>query len=203
MKKIVLFLTVMTMGLPQMAAARSQDAAYDKHENFVTDRNGNCVRTKWMGSEDPCNPTPPPAPAPVAAPAPKPVVVAPPKVSLEQRTVYFDFDSAELSDAAMTKLNALAQIINQSSAIKDVHIIGFTDQFGSDDYNLTLSKQRVQAVEDYLDHRSRLDTHAADIRGLGKAPKTDCESVSGREDRIACMRKERRVEIEFKSQAPR
>ena len=99
---------------------------------------------------------------------------------------------------AASKLNYLASIINSSSAIADVHVIGYTDQFGSDSYNMALSKKRVDAVKQYLDANSRLDTRIADMRGLGKAPKTDCSSISNRDDRIACMRKERRVEIEFK-----
>ncbi len=199
MKKLLLTTLATFMLTSTFAMAEPEKPAYDKHDGFIVDKHGECVRTKWMKADDPCNPTPPPPP-----PAPKPVVVAPaPKVSLEQRTVYFDFDSAELTADATSKLNNLSQIINNSSAIRDVQIVGFTDQFGSDSYNMALSKRRVKSVEDYLDQRSRLDTQAADIRGLGKAPKTGCDSVKGREDKIACMQKERRVEIEFKFQEAR
>lgn len=179
-------------------AQSAQDAAYDKRNSFVVDSNGDCVRTKWMGGEDPCNPTPP-APTPVAMPAP--AVPQIPSVSLEQRTIYFDFDSAALTPAASAKLDSLAQIINNSSAIKDVRIHGFTDQFGTSDYNQKLASNRAAAVKGYLDGKSRLSSTIGDIKGIGKsAPEAQCENLTKRQDKIDCMAKERRVEIEFKAQ---
>ena len=177
-------------------AQTSQDAAYDKRNGFVADTNGNCVRTKWMGAEDPCNPAAPPAPVPVAAPAP-----AMPMVSLEQRTIYFGFDSAALTAESVAKLDGLSQIINSSSAIADVRIHGFTDQFGTSDYNSKLASSRAAAVKSYLDGKSRLSSTIGDIKGIGKsAPEAECEAIKKRNDKIACMAKERRVEIEFKAQ---
>lgn len=175
----------------------SNDAAYDERGNFIYDRYGNCVRTRWMDETDPCAPPPPPEPAPVVkAPPPPPR----PVIKLEQRTIYFDFDSAELTDQAVAKLNNLARVINNSRAIADVHVIGYADQIGSDSYNLALSKRRVAAVEEFLDRRSRMDTRAADIRGLGEAPDDgSCEDLA-RKERIECLRPQRRVEIEFKYQ---
>lgn len=180
-------------------AGPAQDAAFDKRGSFVQDSWGHCVRTKWDGDNDPCAP----APAPVAEPAPTPPPPPPPPpapvVELEQRTVYFDFDSDKLDMEAIGKLDHLVSVINASSAITDVKIIGYTDQFGSDSYNLHLSEKRVHAVETYLNGRSRLASVPGDIRGLGKAnAESDCQAVSNRADRIACMRKERRVEVEFK-----
>lgn len=178
-------------------AQGAEDAAYDKRQGFVVDSQGDCVRTKWMHSEDPCNPTPPPAPV-AEAPPPAPVM---PTVSLEQRTIYFDFDKAELTADAVAKLDALAQIINESTAIADVRIHGFTDQFGTSDYNKVLADKRAASVKHYLDARSRLASTIGDIKGIGKsAPEAGCESVNNRDAKISCMAKERRVEIEFKAQ---
>lgn len=184
-------------GIAGSAFAQSaQDAAYDKRNGYVSDTNGKCVRTKWMGDEDPCNPAAPPAPVPVAAPAPQM-----PEVSLEQRTIYFDFDSSVLTAESTSKLDGLAQIINSSSAIADVRIHGFTDQFGTNDYNAKLAAKRAAAVKSYLDGKSRLASTIGDIKGIGKsAPEADCQSLKKRNDKIACMAKERRVEIEFKAQ---
>lgn len=192
---ILQFSAISLLAVASAQAGPSKDAAYDERGGFVSDSWGKCVRTKWVENDDPCNPTPPPPPpAPVAAPPPPP-----PVVSLEQRTVYFAFDSAELDEEAMNKLNILSQIINQSARIGDVQIIGYTDQIGSSDYNQKLSEHRVKSVEDYLDKRSRLDTQAADIRGLGEAPPEEqCENLKKRQEKIDCMRTERRVEIEFK-----
>lgn len=179
-------------------AGPAQDAAFDDRGSFVRDSWGKCVRTKWDGSEDPCNPTPPPpppAPEPVAAPEPEPA----PVVELEQRTIYFDFDSAKIDSEGVYKLNMITQLINESKQIADVRVIGYADQFGTSDYNVKLSERRVQAVKAYLDERSRLSATAADIKGLGKAPaEAECEAIAARAEKIACMRKERRVEIEFK-----
>ncbi|MBA4274461.1 MAG: hypothetical protein C0436_02275 [Alphaproteobacteria bacterium] len=188
---------VMVSSISGAAFAQSaQDAAYDKRNGFVADTNGNCVRTKWMGAEDPCNPAQAPAPVPVAAPAP-----AMPMVSLEQRSIYFDFDSAALTAESVAKLDGLAQIINASSAIQDVRIHGFTDQFGTSDYNTKLAGSRAAAVKSYLDGKSRLSTTIGDIKGIGKsAPEAQCEAMKSRNEKIACMAKERRVEIEFKAQ---
>lgn len=197
-------ITALSLGISLLIAAAqpslaqsNQEAAFDKNKGFVVDKHGHCVRTKWMDGDDPCNPTPPPPPPPVAPPPPPPP--PPPVVELEQRTIYFDFDSAELDSEAVYKLNMLVQLINQSKQIAEVTIHGFTDQFGASDYNLKLSERRTQAVEDYLDERSRLDTQAADVRGLGKAaPEAECGALTKRNEKIDCMRKERRVEVEFK-----
>jgi outer membrane protein OmpA-like peptidoglycan-associated protein len=180
-------------------AGPAQDAAYDKHANPVGDSNGKCVRTKWQDAADPCAIAPAPKPIPVAAPAPAPAPI--PVVSLEQRTVYFAFDSAALTPEAMAKLDNLANIVNGSSAVSDVRIHGFTDQFGSGSYNLTLANKRATAVKSYLDSKSRLASTMAEVQGLGKSvPAEGCNAIKKRDEKISCMAQERRVEIELKAQ---
>lgn len=168
-----------SLSVPTAALAGSggQDAAYDKGGSAVRDKWGKCVRTKWDGDRDPCaTKAPPPPPAPpkpvVTPPAPKPAPApAPePKVELDQRTVHFAFDSSKLDMTATGKLDALAKLINESKQIGDVSVVGYTDQMGTDAYNIALAKKRVHAVQEYLDARSRLDSKAADIRAVGKAP---------------------------------
>lgn len=179
-------------------AAPAVDAAWDKRDQPVIDTRGNCVRTKWMGDQDPCAPAAAVAmPAPAPAPAPAPI----PEVALEQRTIYFDFDSAVLTGESQAKLDALSEVINSSTAIADVRIHGFTDQFGTSSYNEALANKRAAAVKNYLDDKSRLDSTVAEVKGLGKSsPAEGCESIKKRAEKIACMAKERRVEIEFKAQ---
>ena len=193
--------SLIVLGLGSQAfAASAEDAAYDKNKQAVIDVRGNCVRTKWQDQNDPCAaapaPKPAPKPVPVAAPAP---VTPPPQISREARTVYFDFDKSVLTSEAQQKLDELANTINSSRAITDVTIHGYTDQLGTDAYNGTLANQRVAAVKDYLDSRSRLKAEG-DIRGLGKAtPEASCKGLK-RTKRIACMSAERRVEVEFNAQ---
>lgn len=194
-------ITLLTMLASAPAFAdTAKDAAYDKRSQPVYSGNGNCVRTKWQEPSDPCLPAThvkAPEPVPVAAPAPAPI----PEIALEQRTIYFDFDSAKLTSEAQVKLDQLAEIINNSAAIADVRIHGFTDQFGTSSYNEVLANKRAAAVKTYLDGKSRLSTTVAEVKGLGKsAPAEECDAVKKRTDKIACMAKERRVEIEFKAQ---
>lgn len=179
-------------------AGPAEDAAYDKNSGPVIDSRGNCVRTKWQDVNDPCAPAPAPVKKVVARPAPAAAAV--PVVSRENRTVYFDFNKADLTTAAKVKLDELAVIINDSTAITDVTIHGYTDQFGTATYNDALANKRVASVKTYLDSKSRLKAEG-DIKGLGKsAPEAACQAIKKRAERITCMGKERRVEVEFNAQ---
>lgn len=189
-------LLTITLATPAFAAP-AEDAAYDKNKGPVIDSRGNCVRTQWQDKNDPC--AAPEAPKPVAVrPMPRPAPM--PVISREARTIYFDFNKAALSQEGMTKLDQLAEVINSSKAITDVTIHGFTDQIGTDSYNQALAQKRVDSVKTYLDSKSRLQAQG-DIRGLGKAsPEAECEKLKKRAEKISCMAKERRVEVEFNAQ---
>jgi len=65
------------------------------------------------------------------------------------RPVYFDFDSAELTEKAKETLAQLI-ILNKKKTITTIYLTGFTDPKGSDAYNLALSKRRVNTVQHYL-----------------------------------------------------
>ncbi len=175
-------------------AKSADDAAYDKHNSPVGDSNGKCVRTLWQEKSDPCAL---PEPKPVARIAPRP---AAPVIAREQRTMYFEFNKTSLTAESSQKLDQLAKIVNESSAITDVTIHGFTDQIGTDSYNAALANKRVAAVKTYLDSKSRIKAEG-DIKGMGKSnPEASCTSIKKRADKISCMAKERRVEVEFNAQ---
>lgn len=166
-------------------AAPAQDAAYDSHAKVVRDSKGNCVRTKWQGRADSCSQS--------AA------YVSPDALTQEERTVYFDFNSAVIPAAERAKLDQLATVINGSSEVVGVRIHGFTDQLGTSSYNNALSTKRAAAVKKYLDGKSRLRSSVAEVRGVGKAePQAQCDSMENRDEKIACMAAERRVEVELK-----
>ncbi len=188
-------LLALTIAAPAFAGP-AEDAAYDKNKSTVIDSRGNCVRTRFQDANDPCAPTP--VPQHIARPVPRPAPA--PVVSREARTIYFDFNKASLTAESLQKIDGLANIINESTAINDVTIHGFTDQFGTTSYNDALANKRVAAVKTYLDSKSRLQAQG-DIRGLGKSePDLTCKGIKKRAEKISCMAKERRVEIEFNAQ---
>lgn len=187
---------------PAAFATPAEDAAYNKDDKPIVSSFGNCVRTKWDGDKDVCAPdAPKPAPKPVAAaPAPAPAPVSIANISQEQRTVYFDFNSAKLTGESVAKLDQLVAIINKSSEISEVRIHGFTDQFGSASYNDALASKRAKAVQEYLDSKTETKVSQGDIRGLGKAESdAACNAKKARKAKIACMATQRRVEVEFKA----
>jgi peptidoglycan-associated lipoprotein len=65
------------------------------------------------------------------------------------RDVYFEFDSAQLNDAAREALAANAAWMQRNGGAK-VLVEGHTDQRGSTAYNLALGERRAVAVRDYL-----------------------------------------------------
>ncbi len=179
------------------AQADNKDTARDERQQIIKNTWGNCVRTKWQDTQDDCAPPPPPAPPVAKAPPPPP----PPKIMLDQRTIYFDFDSAALTPESISKLDALVNIINGSKRILSAGAVGYADQMGKEDYNVKLSQRRAAAVEQYLASRTKINTEVLATRGLGETNSvTSCDSVKGRNDKIACLAKDRRVEVEFKYQ---
>jgi peptidoglycan-associated lipoprotein len=103
-------------------------------------------------------PTPAPAPAPAQvleqpappAPAAQPVAApVAPKPQLSPASVYFDFDSAELSPDARA---ALQSFFDQAQQVPDrnVRIEGNCDERGTREYNLALGQRRADAAKKYL-----------------------------------------------------
>jgi len=75
--------------------------------------------------------------------------------------VSFDFGKADIKPAFKPSLDKLAEVIRKYDRTV-VHIVGHTDNIGSDAYNQRLSEERARAVGDYLISRgvpaSRLRT---------------------------------------------
>lgn len=64
--------------------------------------------------------------------------------------VRFAFDSSEIQPAARAQLDALAAGIKMLPPERIVTVEGHTDAFGTEAYNLELSRSRARAVRDYL-----------------------------------------------------
>ena len=65
------------------------------------------------------------------------------------RNIFFDYNLATLRSNSKHELNKLFDFMKGNSDVKIV-VSGHTDAIGNDDYNLRLSKDRAQAVVDYL-----------------------------------------------------
>lgn len=89
-------------------------------------------------------------------------------VSALSLPVRFAFGSAEILPEARAQLDALADGIKLLPLRSIVTIEGHTDAFGTDDYNLQLSRGRARAVRDYLVQRHGIDAARLKTVGYGK-----------------------------------
>jgi peptidoglycan-associated lipoprotein len=103
-------------------------------------------------------PPPPPPPPPPATPAPTPLTedelfarksVDDLNAEAPLAEVYFDYDSADLSETARTTLQKNAAWLKRWSTVKAT-VEGHADTRGTNEYNLALGERRAAAVRDYL-----------------------------------------------------
>ena len=102
--------------------------------------------------------------------------------------VLFAFDQARLSEKAAGVLRDFAQKVGARD-VSGLVIEGHTDAKGSDQYNMDLSRQRAQAVLNFLAQQPELARADMQIRAAGeREPVADNDTETGRQ-------KNRRVEI--------
>jgi outer membrane protein OmpA-like peptidoglycan-associated protein len=139
---------------------------------------GQCVLTHWSGSDGEC-------------------LGMRREIALEDRTVYFDFNKSDLTNEGRNKLDSLANILRGDKDVKSLSIVGYADRIGSRDYNASLSKKRAMTVRDYLIAQGFPKVELAKLRWFGKdRPSAKCDADLAREDLIACLQPDRRVEVE-------
>ena len=99
-------------------------------------------------------------------------------------TVYFDFDKYTVSASERAKIDAVAGRVMAT----DVIIAGYTDHFGTEEYNLGLSDRRAQSVREYL-VKSGANQAKSEIMALGSqhADKNAAGRQSGAKDRKAVI----------------
>lgn len=91
--------------------------------------------------------------------------------------VLFDTGRSELNPGAATKMDQLAQFLNQHPD-RRVEIDGYTDSVGSDAYNDDLSQRRASAVKAALVTRG-IDPSRINTQGYGKAYPVASNADSG------------------------
>lgn len=103
------------------------------------------------------------------------------------KTVHFDFNSYDILSEDTTSLNAVAELLTNFFDAK-LRLIGHTDDVGSDEYNMDLSRMRARSVANYLNRRG-IDDDRIITEGHGKRqPVTRQQTDEAR-------RKNRRVEF--------
>jgi outer membrane protein OmpA-like peptidoglycan-associated protein len=80
----------------------------------------------------------------------------------------FEYDSAELRGAAVEELQKVATLMKRNSS-STFTLEGYTDSFGSEEYNLDLSRRRAESVKLYLVNVLGINPAQIQTRGYGKS----------------------------------
>jgi len=170
----------LAQGAPDM-----RNVVKNSYDNIALNSFGNCVRSNYSGTTDECGPE-------VVAAQARPI-----DIEQEARTVYFDFNKASITPEAAAKLDSLASQLKEDN-VSQARIHGYADRIGTVSYNEQLSKKRAESVRQYLISRGFIKGRVADTRWMGESvPVTSCPDHLTREELIACLAKDRRVEVEI------
>jgi len=108
-------------------------------------------------------------------------------IDLGSDSFKFDFDKATLRPENRELLSRLAGILLASHGYR-LHVYGYTDDVGTEEYNQGLSERRAEAVREYL-AKSGIPSEIMSSKGFGKSsPRVKATTQQARE-------KNRRVEI--------
>lgn len=108
-------------------------------------------------------------------------------VSINLGDILFDYNSSELKEEYIQKLDKIVKILKKYENFK-IDIEGHTDSIGSDNFNKELSKERADSVEDYFIIKG-IKEDSLTTEGYGEEnPIGDNDTEEGRS-------KNRRVEI--------
>lgn len=183
-------MAAMTLSSAEAAPVSQDVVRAQSNQSIVVNTFGNCVRTRWGVETDPCAPEAPDEATPVRR-----------VWAEEERTIYFGFNQATLTPEARQKLDTLANTLKSEQDVKEAKIVGYADRIGSANYNQRLSQKRAEAVKNYIISRGFVNARVAETRWFGETtPVTSCPDTLSREALIACLQKDRRVEVEIEYQ---
>lgn len=110
-------------------------------------------------------------------------------VSVRLNNIFFNTNESTLKDESYPELDRIVQFLNDNKSI-EIEITGHTDNVGSDEYNLKLSRERTKSVYDYLVSKGITATRLK-YKGYGKTRPVDTnDTEEGRANN-------RRVEFEI------
>ena len=107
-------------------------------------------------------------------------------------TVYFDFDMYNLKDSATEKLDSVYKVLVETPGAT-LQISGYTDGFGTVEYNKGLSDRRARACYDYLVAKG-IDSSRISFESFGACCPLEMELINGL-DNAAGRAKNRRALI--------
>ena len=125
-------------------------------------------------------------------------VVAAPSVEqqlnalFELEPIEFDTSRATIRSTSESTLDAAAEVINNNPEAGRLLVVGHTDSDGGDVFNLELSRNRAQAVVDYLVNVREVDPDRLEAQGRGET-ELKVEPESTPEDK----QRNRRIEWEL------
>lgn len=120
-------------------------------------------RIVYLPAPEAAPPPPPPPPSEPSEPAPDPREAFR-TIAVEERSVYFEVDSAELDGAAHVVLRDVARTLLESE--RAVVITGYADDQGTPERNLALSRRRAEVVRDVL-VQAGVEASRLEIEGAG------------------------------------
>ncbi|MBC7172190.1 MAG: OmpA family protein, partial [Polyangiaceae bacterium] len=98
-------------------------------------------------------------------------------------TVYFGFDSSELSSESRDTLQASMTCMRERN-LRTAQVIGHTDPRGTEEYNLALGERRAQAVVRYLQSLG-VAREALNVSSMGEEMSSGTDESSWARDRRA------------------
>lgn len=147
-----------------------------------------------------------PAPTPVApapvAPMPAPAPIAQERINLAADAL-FKFDKWKTEDmlpAGRASLDELALKLLEWEKRGDsrVNLVGHTDRYGDDIYNMNLSMLRANTVRQYLISKG-VSASTLTASGAGESqplPHITCDANLPKPEQIKCLQPNRRVEVD-------
>ncbi|MGY0799553.1 OmpA family protein [Lysobacter sp. A286] len=127
----------------------------------------------------------------------QPAPVAAPEVHTLSADALFAFDRSGVEDIlpqGRTEVAKLAQELSGAQAVR-ITVVGHADRLGSSSYNQGLSERRAVTVRQLLVDEGLPGTSIGAYGRGALEPVTICDNTLSRNDLVACLKPDRRVEI--------